>query len=108
MAVCLFVVDNDYAKTTIHSFVANYDVVEVYVQVRAEGPMEHRAQGKRSGTLGLRVLESSRPVRAKALQCALGFYQIAIKYNLDFSLLQNATFASTTACVLSYSSNLAI
>ena len=29
--------------------------------------MEHSAQGKRSGTLGLRVLEQSRPVRAKAL-----------------------------------------
>ena len=29
--------------------------------------MEHSAQGKRSDTLGNRVLEQSRPVRAKAL-----------------------------------------
>ena len=33
--------------------------------------MEHIAQGKRSDTLGLRVLEQSRPERAKALQRAL-------------------------------------
>jgi hypothetical protein len=38
--------------------------------------MEHIAQGKRSGTLGLRVLEQSRPERAKALQRALDFYWI--------------------------------
>ena len=25
----------------MHSLVANYGIVEVYVQVRAEGPMEH-------------------------------------------------------------------
>ena len=36
----------------MHSLVANYGIVEVYVQVRAEGPMEHIAQGKRSDTLG--------------------------------------------------------
>ena len=27
----------------MHSLVANYGIVEVYVQVRAEGPMEHIA-----------------------------------------------------------------
>ena len=37
--------------------------------------MEHIAQGKRSDTLGPPVLEQSRPVRAKALLCALDFYQ---------------------------------
>ena len=35
---------------------------------RAEGPMEHIAQGKRSDTLGFRIVESPRPVRAKALR----------------------------------------
>ena len=60
----------------MHSLVANYGIVEVYVQVRAEGPMEHIAQGKRSDTLGYHVSEQSRPVRAKALlQCALDFYR---------------------------------
>ena len=29
--------------------------------------MEHIAQGKRSDTLGFRIVESPRPVRAKAL-----------------------------------------
>ena len=43
----------------------------MYLQVRAESPVEHIAQGKRSGTLGLRVLEQSRPERAKALLSAL-------------------------------------
>ena len=62
----------------MHSLVTNCSVVEACVQVRAESPMEHSAQGKRSGTLGLRVLEQSRPVRAKALQCALVFYWTAI------------------------------
>ena len=42
------------------------------MQVRAEGPMEHPAQGKRSDTLGSPVLEQSRPVRAKALNVHLG------------------------------------
>ena len=37
----------------MYSLVANYGIVEVYVQVRAEGPMEHIAQGKRSDTLGV-------------------------------------------------------
>ena len=37
--------------------------------------MEHSAQGKRSDTLGPPVLEQSRPERAKALLCALDFYQ---------------------------------
>ena len=37
----------------MRSLVANYGIVEVYVQVRAEGPMEHIAQGKRSVTLGI-------------------------------------------------------
>ncbi|WP_337586238.1 hypothetical protein, partial [Prevotellamassilia timonensis] len=37
---------------------------------RAESPMEHPAQGKRSGTLGSPGLERSRPVRAKALSHA--------------------------------------
>ena len=40
--------------------------------------MEHSAQGKRSDTLGPPVLEQSRPVRAKALQCALDFHRTAI------------------------------
>ena len=62
----------------MHSLVTNCSVVEACVQVRAESPMEHSAQGKRSGTLGLRVLEQSRPVRAKALQCALDFHRTAI------------------------------
>ena len=59
----------------MHSLVTNCSVVEACVQVRAEGPMEHGAQGKRSDTLGYHVLEQSRPERAKALQCALDFYQ---------------------------------
>ena len=59
----------------MHSLVANYGIVEVYVQVRAEGPMETIAQGKRSDTLGLPMLEQSRLERAKALQCALDFYR---------------------------------
>ena len=48
------------------------------LQVRAESPMEHIVQGKRSDTLGPPVLEQSRPVRAKALKCALDFYRTAI------------------------------
>ena len=48
------------------------------LQVRAESPMEHIAQGKRSDTLGLPMLEQSRPVRAKALKRALDFYRTAI------------------------------
>ena len=36
----------------MHSLVTNCSVVEACVQVRAEGPMEHPAQGKRSDTLG--------------------------------------------------------
>ena len=35
---------------------------------RAESPMEHIAQGKRSDTLGSRIVESPRPERAKALR----------------------------------------
>ena len=35
-----------------HSLVTNCSVVEACVQGRAEGPMEHSAQGKRSDTLG--------------------------------------------------------
>ena len=65
----------------MHSLVTNCSVVDVCVQVRAESPMEHSAQGKRSDTLGLPMLEQSRPERAKALQCALGFYRTAIKRN---------------------------
>ena len=34
---------------------------------RAESPSIYLAQGKRSGTLGSRIVESPRPVRAKAL-----------------------------------------
>ena len=63
----------------MHSLVTNCSVVDACVQVRAESPMEHSAQGKRSDTLGLPMLEQSRPERAKALQCALGFYRTAIK-----------------------------
>ena len=59
----------------MHSLVANFGIVEMYVQVRAESPMEHSAQGKRSDTLGIPMLEQSRPERAKALQCALDFYR---------------------------------
>jgi len=59
----------------MHSLVTNCSVVDVCVQVRAESPMEHSAQGKRSDTLGLPMLEQSRPERAKALQCALDFYR---------------------------------
>ena len=60
----------------MHSLVTNCSVVDACVQVRAESPMEHSAQGKRSDTLGLPMLEQSRPERAKALlQCALDFYQ---------------------------------
>ena len=59
----------------MHSIVANCSVVDACVQVRAESPMEHSAQGKRSDTLGLPMLEQSRPERAKALQCALDFYR---------------------------------
>ena len=59
----------------MHSLVTNCSVVEACVQVRAESPMEHSAQGKRSGTLGLRVLEQSRPVRAKALNVRFGVLQ---------------------------------
>ena len=44
---------NDNDKTTTHGLFANCDVVEVYLQVRAEGPMENIAQGKRSDTLGI-------------------------------------------------------
>ena len=63
----------------MHSLVTNCCVVDACVQVRAESPMEHSAQGKRSDTLGLPMLEQSRPERAKALlQCALDFYQKAI------------------------------
>ncbi len=63
----------------MHSLVTNCSVVDACVQVRAESPMEHSAQGKRSDTLGIPMLEQSRPERAKALQCALGFYRTAIK-----------------------------
>ena len=59
----------------MHSIVANCSVVDACVQVRAESPMEHSAQGKRSDTLGIPMLEQSRPERAKALQCALDFYR---------------------------------
>ena len=37
----------------MHRLVTNCSVVEACVQVRAEGPMEHGAQGKRSDTLGI-------------------------------------------------------
>ena len=37
--------------------------------------MEHLAQGKRSGTPGYRVLEQSRPERAKALRHGAGIEQ---------------------------------
>ena len=37
----------------MHSLVTNCSVVEACVQVRAEGPMETIAQGKRSDTLGI-------------------------------------------------------
>ena len=62
----------------MHSLVTNCSVVDACVQVRAESPMEHSAQGKRSDTLGIPMLEQSRPERAKALQCALDFYRAAI------------------------------
>ena len=52
-------------------FTTNRQTTILTLQVRAESPMEHIAQGKRSDTLGLRVLEQSRPERAKALQRAL-------------------------------------
>ena len=52
----------------MHSLVTNCSVVDACVQVRAESPMEHSAQGKRSDTLGLPMLEQSRPERAKALK----------------------------------------
>ena len=51
----------------MHTLVAFYDIADLYLQVRAESPMEPPAQGKRSDTLGSRVLEQSRPERAKAL-----------------------------------------
>ena len=37
----------------MHSLVAKYGIVEVYVQVWAEGPLERIAQGKRSDTLSI-------------------------------------------------------
>ena len=48
----------------MHSLVAKYGIVEVYVQVRAEGPMEHIAQGKRSDTLGI-TCRSSRALKGQ-------------------------------------------
>ena len=48
-------------------------------QGRAESPMEHIAQGKRSDTLGSRVLEQSRPVRAKALRHGASIEKIYIR-----------------------------
>ena len=46
--------------------------------------MEPPAQGKRSDTLGSRVLEQSRPERAKALNVRLGI--------LSYITIQNSTF----------------
>ena len=68
----------------MHSLVTNCSVVDACVQVRAESPMEHSAQGKRSDTLGFPMLEQLRPERAKALQCALDFYLTAIIFCTDF------------------------
>ena len=66
----------------MHTLVAFYDIADLYLQVRAESPMEPPAQGKRSDTLGLRVLEQSRPERAKALNVRFGVpHRIAITMN---------------------------
>ena len=53
----------------------------LYLQVRAESPMEHPAQGKRSDTLGPPVLEQLRPVRAKALSYGAVLEQIYMRYS---------------------------
>ena len=50
----------------MHSLVTNCSVVEACVQVRAEGPMEHGAQGKRSDTLGI-TCWSSRALKGKSI-----------------------------------------
>ena len=68
----LFIRDGNIIPT-IHSLAVYYDIADLYLRVRLERPMQPIAQGKRSDTLGLPVLEQSRPVRAKALQCALKF-----------------------------------
>ncbi len=68
----------------MHTLVAFYDIADLYLQVRAESPMEPPAQGKRSDTLGSRVLEQSRPERAKALNVRLGI--------LSYITIQNSTF----------------
>ena len=52
MIVCIFVMEAS-DQTTMYSLVAYYDIADWYLQVRAESPMEHPAQGKRSDTLGL-------------------------------------------------------
>ena len=46
-----------------HSLVTNCSVVEACVQVRAEGPMEHIAPGKRSDTLGFPHSRVSTPCK---------------------------------------------
>ena len=74
----------------MHSLVTNCCVVDACVQVRAESPMEHSAQGKRSDTLGLPMLEQSRPERAKALKRALDFYKTAI-INIAISPTRDAS-----------------
>ena len=50
----------------MHSLVANYGIVEMHVQVRAEGPMETIAQGKRSDTLGI-TCWSVAPCKGKSI-----------------------------------------
>ena len=61
----------------MHSLVTNCSVVEACVQVRAESP-KAPSPGQAKRHPGYHVLEQSRPERAKALKCALDFYQTAI------------------------------
>ena len=68
----------------MHTLVAFYDIADLYLQGRAESPVEPPAQGKRSDTLGSRVLEQSRPERAKALNARFGV--------LPYITIQNSTF----------------
>ena len=62
--------------------------------------MQPIAQGKRSDTLGFPVLEQSRPVRAKALQCALAFYLTAIFRNKVERLLSGMVVMTFKKSVL--------
>ena len=67
--------------------------------------MEHSAQGKRSDTLGLPMLEQSRPERAKALLCALDFYRTAIfLFQAPRSMASYNCNASRSSLTLMYSS----